>query len=335
MKLKFQKIKLFILLLLLTCSVLFVFCPIGKSLPMDPIYECYPVLVIDYDSELVQEPIIPYKETRELPVIIKARITGPAADIVAEKISGVAELIVNLNVDSSPEGVQATIIPPIIKFNISDQFVSQKATISIIVNKDLPAQAQKKLVIRMESKKLGDNINMVKKVTKTQEVPFIIGYYPKISFVYRDGNVRNISPEETASFNFEIQNWGNSATNVFSEVVGLPEGWTAEIVHNTTLGSDLVNGTNKKTISFRVKSPIDFGYHEDRAIIRVSMTPISKTSEAAGEPHYLYFIVQSNGFSTPGFETGILFIAIILILLPMIIKKKRKNQTKKQDGDRR
>jgi len=293
MKSQLQKIKLVFIFLILTFSFIIVFCPIGKSGPIDPIYDCYPILIIDYDPELVKEPIIPFNETRSIPVKIKARITGPAADIVVDTIAGEVLLIVDLFMADVPEGVHASITPPIVQFPLSTEFEIQNATISITVNKDLPAAAQKDVIVRLESRKLGKQATLVRKVNITQEIPFIIGYYPKLSFVYLDGNVRNISPEETASFNFEIQNWGNSATNVVSEVFDLPEDWSAEIARSTVLGSEIVGGTSKKIISFRVKPPIDFGYHEDRAIIKVSMIPKSElTSEDIGEPHYLYYYLH-------------------------------------------
>jgi len=333
---QFQKIKISIIFLLLFCSTLFVISPIGKSGPLDQVYECYPILIIDYDQALVDEPIIPYNATRSIPVKIKARVTGPAADIVLDKIGGGGiKLIVDLSIDEVSEGCQASITPPIVQFPVSGEFVIQNATISITVNKDLPAAAQKDLIVRMSSRRLGIQATLVTSVNVTQEIPFIIGYYPKLSFVYLDGNVRNINPDETASFNFEIQNWGNSVTDVISDIVDLPEGWSAEIAHSTVLGSELVGGTSKKAISLRVKPPIDFGYHEDRVIIKVSMNPTSKiNSNDTGEPHYLYFIVQSNGFSTPGFEMVILLFAIILVFIPAVIKKKRNNE-KKQPGDKR
>ena len=44
------------------------------------------------------------------------------------------------------------------------------------------------------------------------------------------------------------------------------------------------------------------------------MTPVYyDNSDYQGEPHYLYFIVQSKGFFTPGFEFGMLLFAIIFI----------------------
>lgn len=333
----FQKIKIFIIFLIFTCSAIFVICPIGKSGPLDQVYECYPILIIDYDQSLLDEPIIPFDETRTIPVKVKAKVTGQAADIVIDFIGGGdIKLIVDLLIDEVPEGCQASITPPILQFTVSEEFVIQNATISITVNKDLPAAAQKDVIVRMNSRRIGNQATLITAVNITQEIPFIIGYYPKLSFVYIDGNVRNINPDETASFNFEIQNYGNSVTDVVSDIVDLPEGWTAEIAHITTLGSELVGGTSKRTISLKVKPPIDFGYHEDRAIIKVSMMPTSEiNSEDTGEPHYLYFIVQSKGFSTPGFETVILLFAIILVFLPAIIKKNRKNEKKQPGGKRR
>jgi len=338
MKKQFQKIKIFLIFLILFGSSFNIICFIAKSNPMDQIYKCTPNLVIVYNESLLSEPIFPFDEPREIPIKIKLDINGPANDIVLSTIGGPkTDLIVDMSIAEVPEGCYASVNPPIVLIQLPEKNepAYENATISITINQYLPASVQKKVAVRMNSRKIGRQTTLISAGNFTQDIPFIVGYLPQLSFVYIDGNIRNINPDETAEFTFEIQNWGNGVTKVISEIEGLPEGWLSEIVHSTILGSELVGSTSKKTISLRVKPPIDFGYHEDRAIIKVSMTPISYINpEDRGESHYLYFIVQSKGFSTPGFDIIILLLAIIFVLFPVWIRKNRKIEKKRLGGKR-
>jgi hypothetical protein len=331
---QYQKIKIVAIFLILFCSCFIVINPIGKSAPIDKIYECTPLLIVEYDKSILENPIIPFDDPTIIPVTVKAKIIGPADDIIEEFIGGGGvNLIVDLSIAKVPDGCHASLTPTIVQFPVSKEYETTNATLKLTINQYLPVKAQKNVVIQMNSRRLGRGSTLVHKGNISQEVPFEVGYYPQLSFAYVDGNVRDIEPDKTAGFTFEIKNWGNGVTDVISEVSNLPDGWTAEIVRNTILGTEFGGDNSKKTISFKVKPPIDFGYHEDRAIIKVSMTPYSRANpEDKGEPHYLYFIVQSKGFSTPGFETIFLLFAIIIVFLPAIIKKKRKNEKKQKVG---
>jgi hypothetical protein len=321
---RFKRTKIIITFFILLSTCFVSICSIVNSGPLDQIYEITPNIIIDYDESLLQEHIMPFEEARSIPVDVKLTLFGPALDIVLSKISGM-ELIVDMSIAEVPEGCQASVTPPILLIPIPEDEspVSVNATISITLNQYIPALSHKMVTVRMSSRRFGGQTTLIKPGNYTQDFPFIVGYYSQLSFVYSDGNIRNISPDETADFNFEIQNLGNSATKVISEVEDLPEGWISEIVGSTVLGSKLVGSTSSETISLRVKPPIDFGYHEDRAVIKVSMTPVNYDNQNfRGEPHYLYFIVQSKGFFTPGFELVIILLAFIF-LIPVLKSKKR------------
>jgi len=330
---KFHKIKIFTILLMFIFSSLIFFSPNGKSNPLDQIYECKPYLIIKYNETLLQEPIIPYDRAREIPVTIQAKIYGPAADIVLGKIGGGGiKLIVDVSIAEVSEGCYASINPPVLQFPVSGEYATQNATISITIDQDLPAFSLKNVVVRMNSRRLGAKATLVEAGNFTQDIPFFVGYLPQLSFSYPDSNVKSISPDEVADFTIEIQNWGNGDTNVSIDIEDIPEGWLAKIVHSITLGTNLFGSTSNIIVSLNVKPPIDFGYHEDRAIIKVKMTPISyNKTEYHGEPHYLYFIVQSNGFSAPGFEI-ITFILAFIFVLFVIMKKKNKKISKNTRG---
>ena len=96
-----------------------------------------------------------------------------------------------------------------------------------------------------------------------------------------------------------------------------------EILSGFVLGSENVGGDPKETIILKVRPPISFGYHEEREIIQVALTPsYYKNSEYSGEPQYLFFVVQSRGFSTPGFDFITLLFAFSLISF-LIFRRKR------------
>lgn len=331
---QFQKFKIFIIFIIIFCSSLVIICPAGKSGPLDPIYECTPFIEIEYNETLLQKPVVPYDEPRQIPITVKAIINGPSADIVVERIEEGREilLIVDMSIAEVSEGCYASINPPILQFPLSDEYESAPATLSFTIDQYYPAFSLRIVKINMSTKKLGRSVTVVKAKSFIFEIPFIVSYQPQLSFAYPNSNVKNISPGETANFLIEIENWGNAETNVNTEVVDIPEGWQANIVKNLTLGTNLFGGDAKEVISLNVKPPISFGYHEDRAIIKVKMTPVFyNNSEFKGEPHYLYFIVQSKGFSTPGFEMIIIIVAFIFVIF-LIWKRKKFKFSKKEFG---
>lgn len=330
---QFQKTKIFTVFLMLFCSSLFVICPVGKSGPLDQIYECTPFIILEYNKTLLlQKPIVPYDQPRTIPVTVKAKIFGPEADIVLAKLGGGGvKLIVDLSIAEVSEGCHASINPPILQFPVSGEYEVSNATLSLTIDQYLPAFSLENVKVMMNSGGLGI---IVKAGNFIQDVSFVVGYSPQLSFSYPDSNVKSISPsEKTAYFTIEIQNWGNGVTNIITEIVDIPEGWQAEIARNMTLGTKLSGSNFKGTMSLNVNPPINFGYHEDRAVIKVKMTPEYYNNTAyKGEAYYLYFIVQSKGFAaTPGFEMSIVLLAFIFVLFP-IWKRKNNKIEKRQSG---
>jgi len=330
---KFHKIKIFLISVMILCSSLLVICPITSSLPLDTIYECEPIFLIEYNRTLLQEPIIPLAKARVIPIQVKAKIKGAAADIVAKGIGNIV-IYVNPYVEDLPEGCHASISPPLLLLRVSTEFESQNANISIVIDQKLPALTEKQLTIRLISKSLKGKATVVKAGNFTQKIPFTIGYYPQLDISTPNGNVKDIHPDETVSFPIELENLGNGITNVTSEVIDIPEGWSARII-STTFGTAVLGDNTKETLYLEINPPINFGYHEDQAVIKVSITPsYYKNSTYTGEPVYLSFIVQSQGFSTPGFEMITLLFALIFVLFP-IWKRKNSKIEKKQVGGRK
>ncbi len=74
-----------------------------------------------------------------------------------------------------------------------------------------------------------------------------------------------------------------------------------------------------------VKPPKSFGYHNDEQTIKISMQPVNADDYSKkGEITYETFLVQSRGFSTPGFETIIFLGAFAMTFLIVTYTRKRK-----------
>lgn len=324
---QFKKVKIFTVFLILLCSSLFVIGSTVTAAPLDKYFECEPVVVIEYNESLLKDPITPYEETTVIPVTIKARIKGPGQEIVNDYIGvGSTFLPVKLFIEEVPIGCHASINPPIIELKpIGIEFSSVNATVSLTVDRRLPALQQEHVLLRVETGRMGSSATLVKKGNFTLELPFKVGYYPQIAVSTPDGNVKEIHPDESAEFPIDVQNFGNGNTEIISEIVDIPEGWIAEIISGVVVGSESVGANPKETITLKVRPPISFGYHEEREIIQVVLTPkYYKDSDYAGEPHDLFFVVQSRGFSTPGFDLITLSFAFILVSFFIFRIKKSK-----------
>jgi len=124
------------------------------------------------------------------------------------------------------------------------------------------------------------------------------------------GTSQLVTPGETAYFSVDLENYGNGKTVVFSEGVDVPEGWTVEVLPSLTLGSERLGDNPKSTLCFSIHPPDSFGYHDERQVIKYKLIPTYfNDSTICGEELELSFIVQSRGFSTPGFEA----IALIIV----------------------
>jgi hypothetical protein len=70
-----------------------------------------------------------------------------------------------------------------------------------------------------------------------------------------------------------------------------------------------------RTAYLVIKPPKNFGYHNDEKTITISMQPVKYDDYSKkGEITYATFLVESRGFSTPGFES-IAFIGALAVVL--------------------
>ncbi len=318
-----------IISLTLLLILLLNFIPTSSAGFMDEWYECEPIIDIVYNDEDVNDPIMPYSEPKVFPIKVKIKIKGPLQHIVSDpKRYGSNEFFIDLYMEECPEWCKATIFPPLIKMNVSQNFQSADVDVAITLDKDAPAFEKSELKIRVVSRPMGNKAYVVPEGNKTLTIPFYVGYVPFLAINEIEGNHKVIGPNEMANFPLEIINLGNDATDIKTDFLTVPEGWNVEVIELLTLDQYL-GKSYKKTLNLAIKPPDSFGYHEDREVIEISITPSSnKDSNMTGESYILSFVVHSRGFSTPGFEGILVILSIIIVLFIFRFKNLSKNNSK-------
>jgi len=329
MKIKgiFSKIFIsFIILIILLLTIM----PSSSAGFMDDWYRCEPIIDVEWNETDISEPISPYSEPREIPIKIKIKISGPLQHIVSEKYGG-NDFFVDLYMEDTPEWCKASLYPPIIIMKVSQNWEIANATIAITLDKDSPAFQREELKIRIVSRRMGYKATVVPEGNATLTIPFKVGYVPYLAINELGGNHKEIEPNEVAYFPLEVINLGNDITDVKIDLITVPDGWNVEVFDFITL--DKYHGKSyKKTLNLAVKPPDSFGYHEDREVIEVSITPSSNfDSNLTGESNILTFVVYSRGFSTPGFEGITVIISLFVVLF--IYKRKKLNNYKKEESN--
>jgi len=152
---------------------------------------------------------------------------------------------------------------------------------------------------------------------------FIPDYKPLIKPSLPETNTKEIGPMDTATFPITIENLGNARTVVLLNVLNVTGGWNAVVTSQLTLEE----GTGSTATAYLViRPPKDFGYHYDEKTITISMQPVKADNyNQKGEITYETFLIQSRGFSTPGFEaiTVIGALAILFIIMTCLRKRKK------------
>ena len=150
---------------------------------------------------------------------------------------------------------------------------------------------------------------------------FSPAYLPMINAQLPEGNSKSIGPMDTAVFPITVENMGNARTTVFFKIDNVPEGWIAVVTDDITL--DEGKGSTG-TVYLTIKPPKGFGYHNDDRSIIVTMTPArAEELRNQGESKTVTVIIESRGFSTPGFESLLFIGALLAVVLILKLKKKK------------
>jgi len=323
--------KIFILfIILILISVLFPSC---SSAPFDDflseVYEADYELIIDADEEAANRPFLPVDNVIEIPVTLKLEFKGRYEDVMAQKYKTGA--IVELNVNKTPDWATAIVTPKSTMIPVSIDPVSKNVSVFVKVDEDAIPFRKGDVQLKITVKKIGS----INTLVVDKDIPFTVGYFPMLD-IKPDKNVEKISPMERTTFNIDIENKGNAKTKVNCKVLDIPNDWTVNINENLILGTKALNEENKDTVILTVKPPYDLGYHNEREVIKVEVTPVYYGNDSlAGDKYVLSFIVQNKGFSTPGFEMSSLFFAMLIICFIIFTSYKKKKSLSKKNKYKR
>jgi len=310
-----------------------IFSPLSTAAPLDKHYKCEPEFLITWDEEDVNEPISPYSAPIKIPIKIQVKIRGVLQHIVSPLYKG-NKFIIELYIDETPDWSKVTVNPPLLLIPVNEDWESANATVSITLDRNSPAFERTKIKIRIVSRRMGNSATVIPADNITLEIPFTVGYVPLLAINELEGNNKVINPDEVANFPIEVFNLGNGKTDIKIDILYIPEGWQVETISEISLGVKYLGDNYKKTLNLAIKPSYNFGYHEDREVIKISITPYSnRYSNLSGESHILSFSVHSMGFSTPGFESLLTVFSIIIVV--SILKKYNSNNNYKNQSSRR
>ncbi len=323
-----KSISIGLITLVLSLSIFVVSTPTTLAGPLDKVYECQYVLNVEHDRVAAEAPFLPIDMTIDIPLIINLRVIGIYAEIMMPDYKPPA--IIFLYVNHTPSWCTATISPYFLTISTEADWVSHNATLHIKVDENALAFQDGNVELEIKIGGLGAILGRTFYVS----IPFRPGYLPLLK-INTDATNRLIEPLDTANFDIGLENLGNAKTNVTCRVLDMPEEWEISIDPNTIVGTRNLGDNPKKTIILIVRPPYGLGYHQDREVIQISIVPsYYGDSQLEGQEYLLSFIVQSRGFSTPGFE-GI-FVIFALIGMVLIAKKRHKtskySKTSKERG---
>ena len=287
-----------------------------------------PNVIISYDTEAASKVITPIETKLHIPLIIQYQVTGALVSlpIIPEWLDSTTDVFIDLSVESCPSFCSASITPSTIQAPIKQE-LSDATPVNLIVSVNENAPGFDDFVVRVKAKAnavpgIGISVPEKESVGDVRVQP---SYAALISIEQPNGNFMEIGPMDTADFEIKVENLGNAPTEVTFEVVDIPDDWSPNIQETVILGSGVDGEDSSKTITFRIKPPYGFGYHNDRKTIQVKVTPsYYRNAALEGKIYTLNFTVQSRGFSTPGFEGAMLLIALAGIVGSILYKKRKK-----------
>lgn len=269
-------------------------------------------------NETTLKPLVPLGEPGQLTLNVKYQVTTGAflSQTLFLLFQG-RQVNINIEVIDTPEWCTATLKSNTITTTIKTQPQDMTTMLTIRIDENAPAFGAGYVQISASVPKIG----LIDAYTQVFTLEFTPAYLPMISAQLPEGNSKTIGPMDTASFPIVVENMGNARTTVKFTINNIPKGWIAVVTDDITL--DASKGSTG-TAYLTIKPPKDFGYHNDDESITVTMSPArAEDLSNIGESKTVTVIVESRGFSTPGFESLLFISALAAVILIIKLKKKK------------
>lgn len=266
-----------------------------------------------------EEPLIPRGEIRTLTLVITHSIArGPVGDAVLVSLAG-SIIPIQISVIETPSWCTATISQGTLWVTVQPNLITTVETqLSIQVENDAPAYQLGYIKLKATAEQTG----LIEAYESEFTLTFLPAYKSFISPSFPESYSKDVGPMDTIVFPIKIENLGNARTIVFLNIVSIPNDWVALVTDQLVLEE---RAGSTATAYLVVKPPKSFGYHNDEATIRVSMQPVyADDYSKKGEITSQNFLVQSRGFSTPGFDIILFLGALASISFIISLNRRRK-----------
>ena len=302
-----------VILLILLVSLFAASVPVNAAIPLNSNID-----VVWGEKDTVK-PVVPRDEIRKLNLTIKYKVDW-GRDFAYGALVGYSELgknaLIKLKVTDHSPWCTVNLESELVPTPLTTGLTQSSVFLNLQIRDDAPAYGEGYVKISASVPKMG----LIGGFEKEFTLDFVPAYLPRIDVNLPEGTTKNIGPMDSAVIPIEVNNMGNARTTVFFKIENIPKGWTAAVTDDITL-----DDSTGKLAYLTVKPPKEFGYHYDKKSIIVKLTPArAEDLTNLGEPLYVTIIVQSRGFSTPGFETIGFIGALAIVMLTIFIFRKRK-----------
>jgi hypothetical protein len=316
---KFRSIKAGIIMGVLLISLFAAFVPTSSARLFGNL-SSYVNIVVDGNTSgsiLIQ----PRGGTAEIntKVIYGVTAGGILSQTLLQFVKG-KQVNIKLAITEKPDWCTASLPTDTLTTTVSTEEKTFTVRVVIRVDETAPAYGAGSIKIEATVAKIGLLIP-VAGFSQVFTIDFTPSFLPMISATMPKGNSITIGPMDTAQFPIEVTNMGNARTTVQFKVDGVPKDWVAVVTDQITL--DEGQGSTG-TAYLNIKPPKGFGYHNEDQSIIVTMIPArAENLRDTGPVQTVTVIVESRGFSTPGFEPILFIGALLAVVLLFAWKKKR------------
>jgi hypothetical protein len=314
---RFKTVKASILTGIVLISVIFAVVP---STSAGILFNLQSSLTVKWNATATAQPLVPRGESKTLAIDITHTVNKGLLGAAVLQLYAGKQVTIQIEVLSTPTWATATLSQGTVTATIGAFGTTSTLTtmLTLAVSENAPAFGVGAVQLRATALKAG----LIQSFQQDFALNFQPDYKPLISPAFPDSNTKQIGPLDTATFRIDITNMGNARTKVYLSVVTVPEGWVA-IVTDQVILEEGVGSVG--TAYLVVKPPKGFGYHYDQQTITISLQPVKADDEAKkGSITPASFLIESRGFSTPGFDALAFIGAFALVMGIIIFIRKRK-----------
>jgi len=313
---RFKTVKASILTGIILISVIIAVVPTTSA---GILFNLQSALTVNWSQNYTQQPLLPRGKATTLTIDITHTVNKGLLGAAILKAYTGNSITIKIEIISTPTWATASLSTGTVTASINPttpQVLQTQLTLAVAEN--APAFGVGTVQLRATALKAG----LIQSYEQDFSLYFQPDYKPLISPSYPDSNTKQIGPMDTAMFRININNMGNARTKVYLKVDKVPAGWVAIVTDQVILEE----GVGSMATAFLVvKPPKGFGYHYDEKTIEISMQPVWADDESKkGSITPASFLVESRGFSTPGFEAIAFIGALALVTSILIYIRKRK-----------